>query len=60
MLNQDEYLEHSWLYEGNECFGLAMAYLLDTLSLSFDDAIWKELITISRDLEQVAIDMVAI
>lgn len=40
--NQDEYYEHGWTYNGEECIGFALAYLLDSASFSLYGAAWKD------------------
>lgn len=47
---QDEYLSHSWSYQGRECYGLALAYIMDSLSVSICDPIWRNpIITLMKD-----------
>lgn len=51
----DEYLSHEWQYKGENCFGLAMAYLTDTISLSIDPSCWKETVNIFRDDDLICV-----
>lgn len=53
--NQEEYFRYDWKYDGDTCFGLAMSYIMDTLSLSFDAGKWKEFVSIWRGEEQVSV-----
>lgn len=38
---QDGYYEHRWTYDGVECIGFALAYLLDSVSFSVYDPKWN-------------------
>lgn len=51
----DEYLMHRWTYEGKECVGLAYSYIMDSLSLSFCAAKWKQSVDIKKDSEPVSV-----
>lgn len=47
---QDEYLTHFWAFNGKECYGLALAWIMDSLTISICDLSWKQpLLTIERD-----------
>lgn len=37
----DEYLSHSWTCNNTECFGIALAYLMDTATISINRNAWK-------------------
>ena len=51
---QEEYFKHSWFYKEQECFGLAIAFILDSLCYSIFDQTWNETyITISKDSQKV-------
>ena len=53
---QDEYLAHSWIYMERECYGLALAYIMDSASVSICNSIWSSpVISIERDKEVVGI-----
>lgn len=53
---QDEYLAHSWIYKGTECYGLALAYIMDSMSVSICNPIWsRPIISIERDMNEVDI-----
>jgi hypothetical protein len=51
----DEYLTHKWMYDTQECFGLAFSYLAESLSVSFDTETWKEIVEIKKDCETVSV-----
>lgn len=38
---QDEYYGHSWLCNGEECFGFALAFILDTAGISIESSGWN-------------------
>lgn len=49
-VNNDEiYISHSWTYDGKKCFGLALSYIFDSLSLSINPEIWHENLMLYRD-----------
>lgn len=50
---EDEYLLHEWKCNSNECVGLAYAYIMDSLALSFSKNKWDSLVKIYRDAEIV-------
>ncbi len=51
---QEEYYKHSWFYKEQECFGLAIAFILNSLCYSIFDQTWNETyITISKDSQKV-------
>lgn len=53
---QEEYCEHSWFYKEKECFGLAIAFVLDSLCYSIFDQTWNDAyITIRKDSQQVEV-----
>ena len=53
---QDEYLTHSWIYKGRECYGLALAYIMESMSVSVCNSIWGEpIIYIEKDKDDVAV-----
>lgn len=53
--HSDEYLLHEWQYGDEQCFGLAMAYLTDAISLSIDPSQWKETVDIFRDGDLICV-----
>lgn len=54
--NQEEYCEHSWFYKEKECFGLAIAFILDSLCYSIFDQTWNDnYITIRKDSQPVEV-----
>lgn len=53
--HSNEYLMHEWQYKDEKCFGLAMAYLTDTISLSMDPSRWKEKVDIFRDGDLICV-----
>ncbi len=53
---QEEYCKHSWLYKEKECFGLAIAFILDAICYSLFDEMWNDsYITISKDSQQMKV-----
>ena len=38
---QDDYLEHTWLYKGKSCYGLALAYIMESMALSICGQEWN-------------------
>lgn len=54
--NEDEYLGHKWEFEKQECIGLAMSYLTESLSISFDSEKWKEIVEIQKDCKTVNVN----
>lgn len=47
---QDEFLEHSWIYDGRSCIGLALASILNSASLSIYATKWNtEFVDILKD-----------
>ena len=47
---QDEYCVHKWTYQGRECYGLALAFIIDSLSYSKTSPEWdKATLEICRD-----------
>lgn len=53
---QNTYLQSQWRCGGEECFGLAMASILDTLAISIDRAPWDvPNLRISRDTSNVVV-----
>ena len=55
MNNEEEYYEHQWSYDGDGCFGLALAYLTDSISVSFSAEKWNETVEIKRDSSTVKV-----
>lgn len=53
--SQEEYYSHDWSCNGTNCFGLAMSYLLDSISLSFDSNTWKEIVRINKDTDIIEV-----
>ena len=53
--SQDEYFEHDWRYQNSSCFGLAMSYLTDSMTISFDEALWGAVVTIRKDDDDVEV-----
>ena len=51
----DDYLSHDWTCNGISCEGLAFAHLVDTLALSVGHSIWKEIVLIKRDEEELGV-----
>ena len=50
------YLSHNkWMCEGELCFGLAMAYITNTASISLDDTRWPDTVYILMDEVQVSV-----
>ncbi len=47
----DEYLMHEWKCNRDECVGLAYAYIMDSLALSFTRNNWDSFVKICRDAE---------
>lgn len=39
---QDYYLSHYWEYQGKTCFGLALAFIMDSMSVSVCDPFWGQ------------------
>lgn len=53
---QDDYYLHDWTYQGRECYGLALAFIADSLSYSNNSPEWdKAILEICRDT--VAVDV---
>lgn len=53
---QDLYYKHSWTYEGMECAGLALACIMDSLSLSIAGIKWSfPVLQIQCDKEDIPI-----
>lgn len=53
---QDDYLLYKWMYLEKDCYGMALAFIMDTFSLSIGDTSWKSnIINIHRDEESVAV-----
>ena len=53
---QDEYYVHKWTYQGRECYGLALAFIIDSLSYSKTSPEWdKATLEICRDTVAVAV-----
>ena len=51
---QDEYFEHSWFYKDAECYGLALAYIMESMSVSVCNSIWRSpIISIEKDEDKV-------
>ena len=47
---QEDYLASTWLYEGKACYGLALAYIMESMSVSICDQIWNQpILHIGRD-----------
>lgn len=47
---QDEYLKHLWLYNGTSCYGLALAYIMESMAISICSLEWKQpLLSIEKD-----------
>ena len=56
---EESYFQSDWHFAGENCFGLAMSYILDTLSLSINADKWREIVGITRDEEIVSVRNVA-
>ena len=56
---EEGYLRSDWRYLGENCFGLAMSYILETFSLSINADKWREIVDITRDGEIVNVRNVA-
>lgn len=53
---QDDYYLHKWTYQGRDCYGLALAFIVDSLSYSKNSLEWdKATLEIYRD--SVAVDV---
>ena len=53
---QDQYFDHSWIYGESECYGLALAYIMESMSLSICNPIWSSpIINIEKDKEVVEV-----
>lgn len=53
---QDEYLSHSWRFRGKDCYGLALARIMDSLAVSICDVCWKQnILMIEKD--EVAVEV---
>ena len=53
---QDLYLMHEWKYNGTDCFGLALAYIMESMALSFFEEEWDKLfIKIESDQQPVQV-----
>lgn len=47
---QMEYLNHSWTYQGTDCYGFALAYIMDSMAISICDQVWNQpLISVEKD-----------
>lgn len=47
---EDKYYEHNWQYKDTDCFGLAITYLMDSISYSIYQDEWNEyIVTICKD-----------
>lgn len=47
---EDRYYEFNWMYMGENCFGLAITYLMDSISYSIFQGEWnKSIVTIYKD-----------
>ena len=38
---QDTFLKHRWLYDGEPCYGLSLAVIMDSISVSVGDGVWN-------------------
>lgn len=57
---QDEYLSHKWTYRDIECYGLALAYIEDSLSYSMNSSEWDSaFLEIKRDTADVIVKNVS-
>ena len=53
---QDDYLAHSWTCRGIACYGLALAYVMDSMTVSTGDLSWASpMIPVERDHVQVQV-----
>lgn len=53
---QEQYIDHKWMYNDQECFGAAMAYILKSICFSVCLQSWnKEFFDINRDEDQIQI-----
>ena len=47
---QEDYLSSSWSYEGKACYGLALAYIMESMSVSICDQAWNQpILQVQRD-----------
>ena len=51
----DEYILHRWVYRGESCEGLAVAFLTDTITLSINPKKWGETIWFLRDEDKISV-----
>lgn len=53
---QDDYYSHEWTFRGENCYGLALAFIADSLSYSMSSTEWdKSIIKIQRDMVDVPV-----
>ena len=53
---QDDYCAYRWTYHGMDCFGLALAYILDSSGLSIDCPEWnRTFVECLKDEEQILV-----
>ena len=54
--NQDLYLEHKWQYQGRDCYGVVLAYIMESFSLSIGNKNWNlNFLNIQRDEDTVSV-----
>ena len=54
--HEEEYYADEWKFEGVDCFGLALAYIMDSLSCSIDDVKWSlPFISIKKGADDVLV-----
>lgn len=58
---QNEYLEHEWLYDGKTCIGLPLAIILKTAALSIHESDWSAaFVYITKDGESDAVRNISV
>lgn len=51
---QDQYLDHQWSLQGKDCYGLALAAIMESMALSLVNEVWDQaIISIRKDEEEI-------
>ena len=45
---EDEYYSHQYTFEGKDCYGLALGYVMDSISLSLEGQHWNDPIVVIK------------